>query len=299
MITSKAILAIGLCALSLAAAPARADALDDDYLKARNGYIGRFNPEKEIDFAKIDAPLKRAMADLQSKMRKVVGKSGVAGASGEGKYAIETLIKSDVGFGALDALVFKIDAKTQAYVTTKGLFDAWLKEHKDWWEKGMVNVPQDVGGALSSESFYTQAISSDAAVAKFADLAVKAPDGVTARAMLDRRQQDDGPGAPDEIIVAAARGDRVYIVSAPALPKPPVIAACEKVWKDFEKKSEEAYEKGRSGAMKEDESSKLGETLRSDGDRAFRACYAEKIKEMPVYAKLVERVQALVDKLGR
>ena len=51
--------------------------------------------------------------------------------------------------------------------------------------------------------------------------------------------------------------------------------------------------------MKEDESSKLGETLRSDGDRAFRACYAEKIKEMPVYAKLVERVQALVDKLGR
>ncbi len=293
-------LALGLCAAALGATQARADALEDDYLKSRNVYIARFNPGKEIDFAKIEAPLKRALADLQGKMRKIVGKPGVAGATGEGKYAIDTLMKDDVGFGSLDALIFNVGAdKTQAYVTTSGLFGAWLKEHRDWWEKDMPNVPQDIAGALSAEAFYTQAISADAAVTKFADIPVKAPEGVTARAMLDRRQQDDGPGAPDELIVGTERGGRIYILVARAIPKPPVIPACEQVWKDAEKKSDEAYEKGHSGAMKDEEATNLGETLRSDGDKAFRACYAEKIKATPVYAKLVERAQGLVERVGK
>lgn len=305
MISPRTFLALGLCLAALGAAPARADALQDDYLKARNGYVARFDPGgKEVDFNKVDAAQKRALADLQTRLRKIVGRPGLAGATGEGRLNLASLIKGDMEFGALDALVFELGGKgaagAQAVVTTTGLMAAWLKEHGDWWDKGAPNVPQTPEAALKSDSFYTQAISTDAAVTQFAKLAIRTPEGVDfARAMLDRRQQDDGPGAPDEIIVAATRGGRVYILTAPALPKPPVIAACELVWKDAEKKSNEAYEKARSGAMKDEEATKLGETLRSAGDKAFRACYAEKIKATPVYAKLVERAQGLVERVGK
>ena len=271
----RCILLAGLfAATALASAPSRADSLEDEYLKARNGYVARFDPgEKEVDYKKVEAPLKRAYADLQGKLRKIVGKPDIKGATGEGKLNAFSLMKGDQEFGALDALVFKLDAKTQAYVTTSGLLAAWLKEHKDWWDKGTPNVPQDASGALKFDGFYTQAISSDAAVVTFADLAIKSPEGADfARAILDRRQQDDGPGAPDEIIVSLVRNGRVAIVTAPATPKPPVIAACEKVWTDYLKKSDAAQERYQASGLKDEAASKEGETLRSDGDKAFRAC---------------------------
>ena len=288
-------------ATALSTAPSRADTLEDEYLKARNGYIARFDPgEKEVDFKKIEAPVKRALADLQTKLRKIVGKPEIKGATGEGTLNVASLTKGDIDFGALDALVFKLDAKTQAYVTTTGLLAAWLKEHSDWWGKETPNVPQEMSAALKFDGFYTQAISIDAAVVTFAELAIKAPEGADfVRAMLDRRQQDDGPGAPDEIIVSLVRKGRVVIVSAPAMPKPPVIPACEQVWKDYLKKSDAAQERYQASGLKDEAASKQAETLRSDGDKAFRACYGEKIKAMPVYAKLVERAQQLAGAVAR
>jgi hypothetical protein len=43
----------------------------------------------------------------------------------------------------------------------------WLRAHKDWWDKGLKNVPQQIAAALDDESFYTQAMSTDAAVVNF------------------------------------------------------------------------------------------------------------------------------------
>lgn len=302
MKTCRSLLCAALfAATALSTAPSRADTLEDEYLKARNGYIARFDPgEKEVDFKKIEAPVKRALTDLQGKLRKIVGKPEIKGATGEGTLNVASLTKGDIDFGALDALVFKLDAKTQAYVTTTGLLAAWLKEHSDWWGKETPNVPQEMSAALKFDGFYTQAISSDAAVVTFAELAIKAPEGADfVRAMLDRRQQDDGPGAPDEIIVSLVRKGRVVIMSAPATPKPPVIPACEQVWKDYLKKSDAAQERYQASGLKDEAASKQAETLRSDGDKAFRACYGEKIKATPVYAKLVERAQQLAGAVAR
>ena len=47
-------------------------------------------------------------------------------------------------------------------VTTEGLFKIWLREHRKWWRDN--NVPQDPAKALRHTSFYTQAMSTDAAV---------------------------------------------------------------------------------------------------------------------------------------
>lgn len=288
--------------LVIAAAPLRADPLEDDYLKARDAYVARFDPgDKEVDYKKVEAPLKRAYEDLQDKLRKIVGDPRIEGVRDAGKLNEFSLVKGDMEFGALDALVFKRDGgKTLVYVTTAGLVDAWLKQHKDWWDKGTPNTPQDIAGALKFDGFYTQAISSDAAVVKFADLAIKTPEGAgAARAMLDRRQQDDGPGAPDEIVVSLVRAGRVYIVTAPAQPRPPVIAACEHIWKEYEKRSMAAQERYSSSGLKDEDALKSSETLRTEGDRAFRACYGEKVRAAPVYAKLVDRAQALLEKLPR
>ncbi|HMN71318.1 MAG TPA: hypothetical protein PKA55_05560 [Rhodoblastus sp.] len=293
--------ALGACVATLGVAGAHADALDDDYIRARNSYVARFDPgDREVDYKKIEAPHKAALSNLEGKLRRRLGDPMSRGARGQGRLNAMSLVKGDMEFGALDALVYPFDDKAQAYVSTSGIVAAWLKEHADWWDKGLENVPPQAEAALKFDGFYTQAISSDAAVTKFADLGVKTPDGAGfARAMLDRRQQDDGPGAPDEIIVGAIRGGRVYIVTAPAAPKPPVIAACEQVWKDYEERSETAQKRYSDSGLKDEAALKQSETLRTEGDRAFRACYGEKIKATPVYAKLVERAQALVERIGR
>ncbi|MFT4097493.1 MAG: hypothetical protein QM651_10230 [Rhodoblastus sp.] len=296
-------LALGASAAALCATQARADALDDDYIRARNSYVARFDPgDRDVDQKKIEAPLKRAREDLQKKLRRIVGEPQIKGVKSAGALNDLSLVKGDMEFGALDALVYKIDGKgaekAQAYVTTSGIVAAWLKEHRDWWDKGLRNVPPQAEAAMKFDGFYTQAISSDAAVVKFADLDINAPAGADfARAILDRRQQDDGPGAPNEIIVGAVRGGRVYIVTAPAAPRAPVIAACEQVWKDHEKRAEAAQQRYSDSGLKDEAALKEAETLRNDGDKAFRACYGEKLKAMPVYAKLVERAQAMLELL--
>ena len=55
----------------------------------------------------------------------------------------------------------------------------WLHAHKDWWNKGIKNVPQQIAAALQDETFYTQAITTDAAVVKFNDLPIAKPVSAT------------------------------------------------------------------------------------------------------------------------
>jgi hypothetical protein len=52
-----------------------------------------------------------------------------------------------------------VEPRAHIIVTTQTMFARWLRAHKDWWDKGLKNVPQQIGSALRDESFYTQAIS--------------------------------------------------------------------------------------------------------------------------------------------
>ena len=60
-------------------------------------------------------------------------------------------------------------------------FERWLHAHKDWWDKDLKNVPQQIGAALRDESFYTQAISPGAAVVNFNALPIASPAAATNR----------------------------------------------------------------------------------------------------------------------
>ncbi len=78
-------LALGASAAALCVAQARADALDDDYIRARNSYVARFDPgDREVDQKKVEAPLKRAREDLQKKLRRIVGEAQIKGVKGAG-----------------------------------------------------------------------------------------------------------------------------------------------------------------------------------------------------------------------
>jgi len=68
-----------------------------------------------------------------------------------------------------------VEPKAHIIVTSEHLFERWLRAHKNWWDKGLKNVPQQIGQALKDESFYTQAISSGSAVINFNALPITAP----------------------------------------------------------------------------------------------------------------------------
>lgn len=287
-VSRKTAIALGAFALLVGVAPSRAASPQDEYLAARDAYIAKFDSgDKEVDYKKIEKPHAAAMKDLEARLRTLVGPVEIQGA-GAGKTNLGSLIKGDIDFGKLDALLFKPrGGETEIVVTTRGLIDKWLSEHKDWWDKDTPNVPQKTTEALGFDGFYTQALGGDAAISSFAQLPVGKPDGAElATAMLDMRSQDVGVGKPDEIIAAVLRGDRVFVVSMPLEGKAAAFPACDAAWKIIEKKAAKA---------EGDTASKLEE----EGSAAYRACYVEKMKATPAWQAAVAQAQKAIDALPK
>ena len=198
---------------------------EDRYVATRDAAIKKLKPL--YDAGKMDdAGTKTedaARADLEAQLRVILGPLDYAG-FGPGKLNLDSLYEGDEGFGTLDGLRFDanvgdtgepagskpdgtyVEPKAHIIVTTQTMFARWLRAHKDWWDKGVKNVPQQIGAALRDESFYTQAISTGAAVINFNELPVARPASATlAYAMLAGRTQSEIPDAADEVFVVRAR----------------------------------------------------------------------------------------------
>src|SRR5204862_5884629 len=80
--------------------------------------------------------------------------------------------------------------------------------------------PPDPILALGNPNIYASAINTGAAVYEYATIPVAdaARLGIVA-AMLVLRAQDTGPFTPDQVIVSALRGSRVFIVTAASAAK--------------------------------------------------------------------------------
>ncbi len=179
------------------------------------------------------------MAELQNQLRRVVGppKLELPGLPAEGKINNDTLTKGDQGFGMLDGLRYASeDYKTLAVVTTEGLFKIWLREHRKWWRDN--NVPQDPANALRHTSFYTQAMSTDAAVFKYVELPIRKPAAATlAFAMLGTSAQDVGPWEAEDVTVALLQGGKLYVVRVKTSAKIGPFPSCKAQWDQAIKKS--------------------------------------------------------------
>lgn len=294
----KRILAAVLTLLSVAA---HAASPEETYLAARDGYIAKLNPAGDTG-AVSDAVVKdeeRARADLARQLRAMIGPLNVKGYTGEGALSIETLFKGDVGFGALDGLTFAAPKDVSLVVTPRGLFERWVRDHKDWWGPTLANVPQEPLTALKTEAFYTQAISADAAVSSFGELPVSKPaDAVTAYAMLAIRRQDIGPSAPDEILVSVVSGPRLYVVSAPVVAEVKLMPACERVWNEAQAKSNQVLEAYSAKDRKDDKLFDEHSRVQEQGDAAMRQCFAEQVRNDAAFGQLTKQAQDIVDQLA-
>lgn len=283
------------------------------YVATRDAAIAKFSPI--YDAGKSDDATTKAedavFADLKAQMAAILGEPGRKG-FGPAKLNIETFYKGDEGFGTLDGLRFDselgangekagqngtdgkyVEPSAHIIVTTQTLFARWLRAHKDWWDKDLKNVPQQIGSALKSESFYTQAIQTDSAVINFNSLPIAKPASATfAYGFLAGRTQSEIPDAADEVFVSALANGKVYLAYGSIVPKVQ-IASCTAMRADYNKKAEDADNKFRSQEIDRKAYDKLGD-FRQQGEDAYKRCFVQRAPQRPAFAEATRQAQALL-----
>ncbi len=287
-----------LAVLLLSPIAAWATAPEDAYVAARDRYLAEF--KRTVDTKAVEARNNRetlAKKALERRLRAIIGPFAMKGFPAAGKINLDTLFSEDEGFGMLDGLVYgETESARSVVVTTDGLLDKWLRGHGEWWEKD--NPSANAPAAVKSESFYTQAVSTDSAVVHLGEIPLPPLAGARfAHATLSARTQDASPSAPDMMFVAVSRGGRVFIVNEKlATPFRP-IAACDAIVKDYAKKADAAYEADRAAGDRDPKSPDPSEKLRADGDAAFRQCFGEKMKAEASFKAAVNQARAIVEAL--
>jgi len=291
--------AVPCVVLMLSNARAASPSPEDRYIAARDAAIAKIT--KMYNDQKADEAFKAAesmRADLLAKLAPIVAETSRKGFA-KPMINLDALSEGDMGFGLLDGVRFDselgdngekagqdgrdgkyVAPKAHIIVTTQSLFERWLRAHKDWWGKKVKNVPQQMAAALKDESFYTQAISTDAAVVKFSELPITKPASATfVFAMLSARTQDSVPDAADEVFVTALANGKAYVAYGSIKPKV-AVPACLAIKADFNKKAES--------------SSAKAESLRQQGDDAYKRCFAQRAPQLPSFVEATKQAQALL-----
>jgi hypothetical protein len=297
----------GIVATVLAAGisfSASAQTREDAYIAARDAAVAKIKAAADTEKRgpmdgysdKILAAEAKAQAELEKQMRAIIGPVVIKGMTGEAKLNLDTLTEGDEGFGILDGMVYGgLDAKTRVIVTTDSLFRRWLMQHKEWWGKDSNDIPQEPSAAVKENNFYTQAVLTDSAILRFADLPIRKPAGAAfAYAMLASRTQDDVPHKADEIFIAVAQGGKVFIANTKEFGAVGPIAVCDAIRSDFIKKSiAAAKEEGLDDKARREKS----DDLSGKSDSEFPRCFADNASQQNSFAAAARAAQALLDRL--
>ncbi len=288
-----------IAVLVLMAVPvARAATPEQTYLLARDRAIAAV---KKAGASKAgQAQEERLRGTLTVQMRALVGPMKFDGFPGPGKLNPETLYSDDIGAGALDGLMFTTpDQAGSLLVTTERLLLPWLKAHRDWW-KDEPKVPADAASAFQSETFYAQSVGGDAAVAMFASLPIRKPEGVgVATAYLVEVTQEIAAVPPSDMTVALDKGGKIFVVNVPLKAKPAPIAACEAVLKGFQAKADAAFAAYNASNQKDSASFETYEHLQNEGADAYKKCWTEKASSQADFAAVTAQAQMLADMVAR
>ena len=306
-------LAAACCVLgALASANAATPSPEDRYIAARDAAIAKitklYNDKKNDEAQKAEGA---ASADLLAKIKSIVGESAPKG-YGPAKINLDAFSEGDMGFGLLDGLRFDsllgadgekahppgpdgkwVDPGRHIVIATQPLFERWLRAHKEWWGKNKKNVPQQIAAALQDETFYTQAISPDAAVVNFNTLPIAKPAAATsAYAMLAARTQDAIPTEADEVFVSALANGKLYIAYGSIRPKV-VVPACIEIKAGYDKKAEKATEDLEAKRITKKAYDKLGD-IRQQGENAYKKCFTERAPQQPSFAEATKQAEAML-----
>jgi hypothetical protein len=272
--------------------PAAATTAEDAYIVARDAAIAKVKAAADAepknptggDDDKVTALINQELAGLERQMRAIVGPVTIPGLGDNSAINLDTLSDGDEDFGLLDGMVYgAVDAKTRVIVTTGGLFRHWLREHKNWAGN---ELPQDPHAAIRDDDFYTQAVLTDAAILRFAELPIRKPPAAAfAYAMLASRTQSDVPAKADEIFVALAQSGRVFIAFSKEFSAVGPIPSCDAIRSDLAKQA--AASAGQ----------KQSDALSAKSDAEFLRCFAEKAPQQAGFAAATKAAQALLDRL--
>ncbi len=292
---------LSLLLLCLFGGASRAASPEDAYLAARDKYIAQFRAMEKAKASseKIDAAHTKALADLEGRLRGLVGEVAVKGFSGAGKINLESLTESDVGYGMLDGMVYSAGSEDgpQLVVTTRYLLDRWLATAA---KKDKPNrVPADLTSALALDQFYTFSIGSDAAFTRDANFEITVPPGAElARALLGGWAQEIGPNTDHALIVTVAKDGKVFIASL--RPKSAVgeIAACQAIWAEGQQKAEKLRAAREAAARSKKAVDTSDEKTEEKADRDFHACFVQRAPKERFYPSLVEEAQQFADRIA-
>jgi hypothetical protein len=223
------------------------------------------------------------------------------GFSGAGTFSLDALC-CGVGAGMLDGILFS-NGKGSVIVTTESLLRLWLEEHKDWWKDNP--LPTDPKAAFQSDAFYTQAITTDAAVTLFAALPIHAPAGASVAVAQLALQCNGFCTLPLHFTVALIKGGRVFVALVDAAlpattPGAAPLGACDAVWKDFHDRYTAAYAayEAAKATPKANELSTAATRLETEGGAAVDKCRKSSPSGEAAFPGLTRQAQNLADALA-
>jgi hypothetical protein len=291
----KTLIAVSFALLLALPAAASAASPEQAYLAARDAYVKAFS-HGEADPDPDPEKHTRALADLETQLRKIIGPTTLAGFPAEGKIHLDTLSTEDEGFGLLDGLAYAIPLddkaiaeKVSVVVTTRTLFETWLRAHKT-----------NLQAAPKSDDFYRQALSTDSAVVVFAQLPVVKPAWArTAFGVLAIRTQDLVGSTPDEIDMVVVGAERAYAVTAKLEVAVGPITACEKPRQQLKAQAQAAWAAYERSGKKNEALSDKATKLEEQSDTAYVQCFATRPHDASGFAAAIKQAQALIDALPK
>ncbi|PKR88259.1 hypothetical protein CXZ10_15805 [Pleomorphomonas diazotrophica] len=240
---------------------------EDDYLSARKVQteIVRQAEAAQTSEAELTRLEQAGRQELERRLLAVFGHGVLPTDKGEPVFEPETLYEEEIGFGSVDGLRFSVEEGQATYFySTDGIVKAWAERRSDDSELAQA-LESGIPGIIKSETFMSNAVTTDAAAVDFLDLPVKTDAGVAARAFAGLLVQDAPAMPPDTLFLAVSK--RGIVVAVAAQPKTVV--------KDPEE----------CAAAKED----------YDSPNKYTDCVSDALKASPQYSALAKEAQGLVD----
>jgi hypothetical protein len=259
-----------------------AESLEEIYFETRNKYIQQF--EKSENYVLEDSVL----ADLDEKLKVIIGPVNIEGFPKQGRINLETLHK-DFGFGYVDGLWFDSDPE-YLFVTTNSVLKRFLDEKP--------NLPKDLTSLSKTENFYRYAFDLGSRVTRYAVIPVKCTnEECLAYAFLGLSAQDIGPFMPEYLYVFVSSGNRILLVMSPVETEISEIPQCRNEWDKYARISSEALQVYRASQLENEEAFEDHARYEEQGFEAYHRCYGRESKNQPFFIPLKEQAQSIVDRL--
>jgi hypothetical protein len=293
--------ALALAALLLAPVGALAASPEDDYLAARDRDMAELKTlEAPEDWPKHKVLQDKDTTDLEQRLKAIIGPVAIPGFPYAGRLNAY-LYAGDPSYGEIDGLAYndgeKYDDVDVVIVTTDGLLDKWLLGHPRRWST--VDLPRSAAAAVKIEAFYTQGMTRQGYVVRYATVPIVAPRGAKfAEAMLATIDASpDLPEAPERLFIALEKGGRVFIVGVgPTIPMK-TIAACNALSAAYENKARAA--EAMYTKFIEPKLEARIDKLRNQGRAAFLSCFKDKSRTTPEFAAVRKQAAALIEALAK